>query len=193
MGVYYETIPDKTIRWCLEQKMSVTSKASHPVFSSNMITRFWVATAPLAGNGHVNVSPKGGQYFGIPDEKTFWYLDLSGSGNETISHIYEPGNGRVTVMFNAFTGPPEIVRFWGTGRVLECGTPDFDTFVEKHNVEILPGTRSVIVVDIHQVGSSCGFSVPFYEFKEFRSVLNDLWARRKRKFEEGKGGESMPR
>nr|POE94448.1 pyridoxamine 5'-phosphate oxidase family protein usto [Quercus suber] len=73
------------------------------------------ATAPLAGDGHVNVSPKGGQDFGIVDEKSFWYLDLSGSGNETISHLLEPGNGRITIQFCAFDGPPKIVRFWGQG------------------------------------------------------------------------------
>jgi hypothetical protein len=101
MGVFYETIPDPLIAWTLEQKM------------------FWVATAPLAGGGHVNVSPKGGAYFGVPDARTFWYLDLTGSGNETISHLHERGNGRVTVMFNAFEGPPRIVRFWGKGMFLE--------------------------------------------------------------------------
>ena len=76
---------------------------------------FWVATAPLSGNGHVNVSPKGGQYFGVKDEKTFWYMDLTGSGNETISHLHEPGNGRITIQLNAFEGGPKIVRLWGKG------------------------------------------------------------------------------
>lgn len=79
---------------------------------------FWVASAPLTGDGHVNVSPKGGPYFGVPDEKTFWYLDLTGSGNETISHLWERGNGRITIMFNAFEGPPKIVRLWGKGECL---------------------------------------------------------------------------
>ena len=98
MGVYYQTIPLSLQKWILEQKC------------------IWVATAPLSGKGHVNVSPKGGQsYFGIIDEKTFWYQDLSGSGNEAIAHLYEPGNGRITIMFNAFDGPPKIVRLWGYG------------------------------------------------------------------------------
>jgi hypothetical protein len=96
-------------------------------------------------------------------------------------------------MFNAFDGPPEIVRFWGHGRVLECGTKYFDDFVEKHNVNVLPGTRSIIVVDIHQVGSSCGYSVPFYDFKEHRQVLNDLWAKRDRDLKKGKEEFWMPR
>ena len=76
---------------------------------------FWVATAPLGPGGHVNVSPKGGLYFGLENPKSFWYMDLTGSGNETISHLYEPGNGRITVMFNAFEGAPKIVRLWGQG------------------------------------------------------------------------------
>ena len=133
-----------------------------------------MATAPLAGNGHVNISPKGGPYFGIPDDHTFWYLDLSGSGNETIAHIYEPGNDRVKIVLSAFDGPPEIVRFWGTGQVVEFGSREFHDWIDKHNIEVLPGTRSIIVIDIHQVGSSCGFSVPFYDFKEHRQILNDL-------------------
>lgn len=99
MGVFYETIPKSLIPWILEQKV------------------FWVATAPLSASGHVNVSPKGGSYFGILDEKTFWYMDLTGSGNETISHLHEPNNGRITIMFNAFDGPPRIVRLWGKGEI----------------------------------------------------------------------------
>lgn len=63
----------------------------------------------------VNVSGKGGEYFGVIDEKTFWYMDLTGSGNETISHLLEPGNGRITIYFNAFDRKPMIVRLWGKG------------------------------------------------------------------------------
>lgn len=97
MGAFYEEIPESLIKWILEQKV------------------FWVASAPLSPNGHVNVSPKGGPYFGVLDPKTFYYLDLTGSGNETISHQLEPGNGRITIMLNAFDGPPKIVRLWGHG------------------------------------------------------------------------------
>jgi hypothetical protein len=191
MGVYYETIPASLIKWCMVQKL------------------FWVASAPLTGDGHVNVSPKGGPYFGIPDEKTFWYLDLTGSGNETISHLHERGNGRITIMFNAFEGPPKIVRFWGKGKVisislsdiltlvlgraLENGTDEFEAFVAKHSVDCIPGTRSIIIVDIHQVGSSCGFSVPFFDFTAHRPVLNDFFANKEKKFKAGKKEESMDR
>lgn len=97
MAVFYETIPESLIKWILQQKM------------------FWVATAPLSPSGHVNTSPKGGEYFGIIDDHTFWYMELSGSGVETLAHLYERGNGRITVMFSAFEGPPRIVRLFGKG------------------------------------------------------------------------------
>ncbi|KAH8692834.1 pyridoxamine phosphate oxidase family protein [Talaromyces proteolyticus] len=175
MGVFYEAIPASLFDWIRDQKV------------------FWVATAPLSGSGHVNISPKGGPNFGIIDERTFWYLDLSGSGSETISHLYEQGNGRITIMFNAFQGPPRILRLWGKGRVLEHGTRDFSVFVDKHAVQLLPGTRSIIVVDIHQVGSSCGFSVPFFDFKEFRNTLNDHHVKKAKKYEAGNEKESFER
>ncbi|KAK4158992.1 hypothetical protein QBC43DRAFT_138293 [Cladorrhinum sp. PSN259] len=173
MGQFYEAIPESLIKWILAQKV------------------FWVATAPLSPSGHVNISPKGGPYFGVLDTKTFWYLDLTGSGNETISHLYE--NGRITVMFNAFDGPPRIVRLFGRGRVLENMTPEFDAFVKKHEVKLLPGARSIILVDIHQAGSSCGFSVPFFEFKDWRTTLNEFFARKSDRYEHGDEKESMPR
>jgi hypothetical protein len=160
MGVFYETIPSSLQTWILEQKV------------------LWVASAPLSASGHVNVSPKGGQYFGIVDSKTFWYLDLTGSGIETLSHLHEPGNGRITVMFNAFEGAPRIVRLWGHGEVLEYGTPGYTSFVKKNSVNTIAGTRAVVVVHIHQVGSSCGFSMPFFDFKAFRPTLNEFFEKR---------------
>jgi len=175
MGQFFETIPPSLIKWILDQKV------------------FWVATAPLSSSGHVNVSPKGGQYFGVPDIKTFWYMDLTGSGNETISHLLEPGNGRVTIMFNAFEGPPRIMRLWGKGSVLENGTPEFQSWTAEHSIETIPGTRSIVLVDIHQVGTSCGFSVPFYDFKEFRPTLNDFFRKKAEKYAAGKEEESMDR
>ncbi|KAI4593472.1 hypothetical protein KJ359_009363 [Pestalotiopsis sp. 9143b] len=173
MGAYYEVIPKSLFKWILEQKM------------------FWVATAPLSAAGHVNVSPKGGACFGVPDDRTFWYMDMTGSGNETISHIYE--NGRVTVLFNAFEGPPRILRLFGRGRVLEHGTAEYDGFVKKNAVPTHSGTRSVILVDVHQVGTSCGFSVPYYDFKAFRPTLDEHFERKEKRFLEGKTEESMPR
>lgn len=175
MGQFFETIPEYLMKWILEQKM------------------FWVATSPLLASGHVNVSPKGGLYFGLIDERTFWYMDLTGSGNETISHLYEPGNGRITVMFNAFEGPPRIVRLFGRGAVLERGSEAFGAFVEKHNVQVLPSSRSIIIVSIHQVASSCGYSVPYYEFKSFRTTLNEFFAKKADRLKQGKSDEGMER
>jgi hypothetical protein len=181
MGQFFETIPEYLMKWILEQKM------------------FWVATSPLSASGHVNVSPKGGLYFGLLDDKTFWYMDLSGSGNETISHLYEPRNGRITVLFNSFEGPPRIVRLFGHGSILERGGvhkgggEDFDDFVKKHDLQVLPSSRSIIIVKVHQVASSCGYSVPYYEFKDFRNTLNETFARKEEKFERGKSEESRAR
>ena len=154
---------------------------------------FFVSTAPLSGQGHVNVSPKGGQYFGVLDRKTFWYHELTGSGNETISHIYEPGNNRVTIMLNAYEGPPRIMRLFGHGGVLENGTLAFNDFVKEHRVECIPGTRSIIIVDIHQVGTSCGFSVPYYDFKDYRPILNDHFKKKAEREAAGHASDSMPR
>ncbi|KAK5156124.1 hypothetical protein LTS14_005011 [Recurvomyces mirabilis] len=180
MGVFYETIPETLIDWIRAQNV------------------FWVATAPLSGSGHVNVSPKGGKYFGVLDERTFWYLDLSGSGNETISHLIEPGNGRITIQMNEFKrAAPKIVRLWGHGLVLPRESKDFNHFVESQDLHDmlreLPGHRSVIIVDIHQVGSSCGFSVPYMDHAGFRTTLNDVYAKKDKKFREGNKDESMER
>ncbi|KAN0108245.1 pyridoxamine phosphate oxidase family protein [Hyaloscypha variabilis] len=160
MGAFYEIIPPSLLKWIVEQKV------------------FWVATAPLSSSGHINISPKGGQYFGILNPTTFWYLDLTGSGIETLSHLHEPGNGRITVMFNAFEGPPQIVRLWGKGEVLEYGSKKYEAFVDENKVHAIAGTRAVILVHIHQVGSSCGFSMPFFDFKAFRPTLNEFFEKR---------------
>ncbi|KAF3760825.1 hypothetical protein M406DRAFT_358352 [Cryphonectria parasitica EP155] len=175
MGSFYETMPRSLFQWILAQKI------------------FWVATAPLSGSGHVNISPKGGSYFGLIDDKTFWYMDLTGSGSETIAHLYEKGNGRITVLFNAFEGPPRILRLFGHGEVFENGTGPFEEFVKKHDVTILPGTRAIVLAHIHQVGTSCGFSVPFYEYKEHRNTLNQYFEKKDAKFRAGNEKESMPR
>ncbi|KAI8627914.1 pyridoxamine phosphate oxidase family protein [Xylariaceae sp. FL1651] len=178
MGAFFEEIPVNLIDWILAQKV------------------FWVSTAPLSGNGHVNVSPKGGpprESFGVPNTTSFWYMDMTGSGIETISHLLEPGNGRITILFNAFEGPPRIVRLWGKGRVLENGTPEFNEIVQRENITTMPGTRSVIVVSIHQVGTSCGYKVPFFSFVDFRHVLEDHFKNKQEKFERGNEKESIDR
>lgn len=175
MGAFYETIPSSLIKWILEQKV------------------FWIATAPLSPSGHINISPKGGQYFGILNPTTFWYIDLTGSGIETLSHLHESGNGRITVLFNAFEGAPQIVRLWGKGEALEYGTKKFDGFVGENGVNAIAGTRAVILVHIHQVGSSCGFSIPFFDFRAFRPTLNEFFEKRVAAEERGNKKDGIER
>ena len=129
---------------------------------------FFVASAPLAGDGHVNVSPKGLDTLRILDEHTVAYLDLTGSGAETVAHVRE--NGRITVMWCAFQGPPRIVRVHGRGEVV--GTDDARV---AGLFDELPGARAVIIVHGERFSDSCGYSVPLYEYEGQRSKLLD-WA-----------------
>jgi hypothetical protein len=164
MGVYYEEIPDSLKSWILTQKM------------------LWVGSAPLSGDGHINISPKGGpDFFGVISPTQFWFMDLTGSGVETTAHLHEPGNARICVMFMAFEGAPKIVRLWGKGRAIENDGQEgseFGCFVKEHGVKTIKGTRSIILVDVEQVGSSCGWSVPFYDFKGYRNTLNDFFKKK---------------
>jgi hypothetical protein len=139
---------------------------------------FFVATAPLDGAGHVNCSPKGNDgSFAVLDERKVAYLDLTGSGIETIAHLQE--NGRIVVMFCAFSGPPRIVRLHGTGKVLTVGDRRFDEILS--NFTLKSGARAVIVMDVERISDSCGYGVPIMEFQRHRDNL-DHWV-------ESKGGE----
>ena len=136
---------------------------------------FFVATAPLAADGHVNLSPKGlTGSLAVLDPHRVAYLDLTGSGAETIAHLRE--NGRITLMFCAFDGPPRIVRVQGRGRVV---LPDDGEFAELVRCfPERPGTRSIIVVDVERVADSCGYAVPLYDYQADREQLLD-WAERR--------------
>ncbi|GII64138.1 pyridoxamine 5'-phosphate oxidase [Sphaerisporangium krabiense] len=135
---------------------------------------FFVATAPEHG-GHVNVSPKGyADTFAVLDDTTVAYLDLDGSGVETIAHVRD--NGRVTLMFAAFSDPPNILRLYGRGRVVTPGDADFAELLTLFGPH--PGVRSIIVVECDRISDSCGFSVPFMTFDKDRTLL-DEWAERK--------------
>lgn len=135
---------------------------------------FFVATAPLGAGGHVNLSPKGLDTFAVLDRHTVAYLDLTGSGVETIAHLRE--NGRITICFAAFDGPPKIVRLYGRGSVIVREDPGFDA-VAAHFPPHL-GTRSVIRVAVERVADSCGYAVPEYAFVRDRRQLAQ-WAERK--------------
>jgi hypothetical protein len=135
---------------------------------------FFVATAPLAADGHVNLSPKGLDTFRIVDPYTVAYLDLTGSGIETVAHLSE--NGRIVFCFCAFEGPPRIVRLHGRGEVLEPTAPDFATL--RPLFPPLDGVRSIIRVQLGRIADSCGYAVPLMRFEGDRRQLVDWTARK---------------
>jgi len=130
---------------------------------------FFVATAPTEG-GRINLSPKGYRdTFAVLDDHTVAYLDLFGSGVETIAHLRD--NGRITVMFCSFTRNSRILRLFGTGRFVR---PDDDEFAKllTHFGDLHAGTRAVIVIDVERIADSCGFAVPYYELVDERPALD---------------------
>ena len=152
MGKIYEAITPEIETWLAKQKI------------------FFVATAPLSAEGHINCSPKGLDSFRIIDGNTVAYQDLTGSGVETIAHLQE--NGRIVIMFCAFDGPPKIIRFHGTGEVITSGDEGFEELNAKFPERM--GTRAYIKVNVTRISDSCGYSIPLYEFKQDRDVM-DKW------------------
>ena len=133
---------------------------------------FFVATAPSAPDGHINVSPKGlAGTLAVIDDRTIAYLDLTGSGVETIAHLRE--NGRICVMFCAFDGRPRIVRMHGVGDVVEPNDEGFESL--SAHFDPYPGVRSIVVVRASRISDSCGYGVPLYEHKGERDQLQ-RWA-----------------
>ena len=128
---------------------------------------FFVASAPLAADGHVNLSPKGLDCLRVLGPLQVAYLDLTGSGNETSAHVRE--NGRITLMFCAFAGPPRILRLYGTGTTV---LPESSVWAELSPLLLeYHGARQIIVADINRVQTSCGFAVPLYEYSGQRETL----------------------
>ncbi len=156
MAKIYDEIDRKLEAWISEQPM------------------FFVATAPMSGGGHVNVSPKGNAgALRVLGPRRVAYLDTVGSGAETIAHLRE--NGRVVVMFCAFAGPPRIVRLHGTGTVAQVGTAGFEELQAMFDLEALGqdglyevDLRSVIEVDVTRIADSCGYGVPLMRFEGWR-------------------------
>ncbi len=137
---------------------------------------FFVATAPLGGEGHVNVSPKGGTgMFAAVDPTTVAYLDLTGSGVETIAHLRE--NGRITVMFCTFEGPPMIVRLYGRGEPVLPADERFPALRARFPADV-PGVRAVVLVAVERVSTSCGYAVPLMSYEADRTMLHE-WAERR--------------
>jgi len=148
MGRIYESIDDHQRKWIENQSM------------------FFVGTAPAGADGHVNVSPKGPiGSLQVLDERTVAYLDIVGSGAETIAHIRE--NGRIVVMFCAFQGPPRILRLHGRGEVVLPDDPGFEEllavgFTEPQAPE---ARRAIIKVDVQRISDSCGYGVPLLAYE----------------------------
>lgn len=149
MGKTYDRLDDRLTAFIKAQKL------------------FFVATAPLSAEGHVNMSPKGYDSFRIIDDMTVAYLDLGGSGIETQAHIQE--NERITIMFCAFEGPAFILRLYGKGEAVDFDHPDYARLMS-----MFPGfdrARAVIRITLTRIQDSCGWGVPFYDFKGERDQL----------------------
>jgi hypothetical protein len=149
MGKVYDGIDESLALWI----------AAQPVW--------FVATAPLAEDGHVNVSPRGHDSLSVLGPRRVAWVDFTGSGVETIAHLRE--NGRICLMFASFAGRPRIVRLHGTGSVATAGEAAYEDVVARHPVH--PSTRAVIVVDVHRVSDSCGYGVPVMDLVGERDLL----------------------
>jgi hypothetical protein len=151
MGKLYERIDGRLRRFIDEQKI------------------FFVGTAPLAADGHVNISPKGRSgTWAVLDERTVAYLDFGGSHAETIAHLRE--NGRIVLMWCAFTGPPNIVRVHGTGEPVYRDDPRFAELIAHFGDADGPGLRAIIVVTAHRISDTCGYAVPVMDYVEDRDL-----------------------
>jgi hypothetical protein len=150
---------------------SITEELQQFIANQHM---FFVGTAPLDSNGHVNLSPKGLESFRILSSNKVAYLDLTGSGNETSAHLQE--NGRITFMFCAFEGSPSILRLYGSGKTILPHNSEWESLYSQFPE--IPGTRQIIVADIERVQTSCGMSVPLYDFQGQRENLVK-WAAKK--------------
>jgi hypothetical protein len=158
MGRFHNSMTDAHIEFITKQKM------------------FFTATAPLNAKGHINLSPKGLDSFRVLSPAKVAYMDIIGSGNETSAHILE--NERITFMFCAFDGPPNILRLYGKGYAV---LPEDNEWNELAKLFQLPlSVRQFIVANIYKVQTSCGFSVPYYEYVGERDHANK-WAEAKGK------------
>jgi hypothetical protein len=159
MGQIYEHITDRLRSFIDEQAV------------------FFVATAPLAGEGHVNLSPKGrsGSLI-VLDELTLAYLDFGGSHAETLARLRE--NGRITLMWCAFTGPPKILRVHGRGEPVFRDDPRFADLVGKFGDADGPGLRAVVLVQVGQVSDSCGYAVPLMDYHQERDLHVQYFGRK---------------
>jgi hypothetical protein len=152
VGKVYERIDERWREWIARQPL------------------FFVATAPLDDAGHVNVSPKGPiGALSVLDDHTVAYLDVIGSGAETIAHLRE--NGRIVIMLCAFEGPPRILRLHGRGEVVPADDPRFHDLLQRGDFEELAAVearRAIVLVDVTRVADSCGYGVPLMSYEGMR-------------------------
>jgi pyridoxamine 5'-phosphate oxidase-like protein len=162
VGKVYAQIDDRLAGWIGEQAL------------------FFTGTAPLAEDGHVNVSPKGPiGSLRVVGPHTVAYLDIVGSGSETIAHVQE--NGRIVIMLCAFSGPPRIVRIHGRGEVITADDPRFENLVERYRFdqpEQAEARRAIVLVEATRISDSCGYGVPLMSYEGEREHA-DLWAAKK--------------
>jgi hypothetical protein len=162
MGRQYDTIDEQLANWIARQSL------------------FFVGTAPLSCDGHVNVSPKGPiGSLRVLGPATVAYLDIVGSGAETIAHLRE--NGRIVVMLCAFEGPPRIVRLHGRGEVLLPGDEEYAGILATADFDdpaVPESWRSIVRVELSRIADSCGFGVPLLSYEGQRPHA-PAWARKK--------------
>ena len=151
MGKLYDTLTPELIAFIEAQKL------------------FFVATAPTSTDGHVNLSPKGMDSLRVLDPLTVAYLDVTGSGVETIAHLKD--NARMVMMFCAFDGRPLIVRLHGSGEVLERDHAEFGDLIG--GFPELPGVRSIIRLNVSRIADSCGWNVPIFEYAGVRDYYDN--------------------
>lgn len=151
MGKQFDQIDADIQRWMERQKV------------------FFVATAPLSGDGLVNCSPKGGDTLRVLGTRQLAYLDYGGSGIETVAHIKE--NGRMLLMMCAFDGPPKIMRFHGLGEVLEPGHEEFSSLLA--GFPPAPACRNIVRLHVTRIADSCGYGVPLYEYRGERNSMQN--------------------
>lgn len=156
MAKFYDSITDNIQQFIEKQHM------------------FFVATAPLTADGHVNLSPKGLDCFQVLSPNKVGYMDLVSSGNETSAHMHE--NGRITIMMCSFEGNPNILRLYGQGHTVLPNTQEWDELSPKFT--IYPSTRQLIVMDVTKVQTSCGFGVPLFDYVGERDIHFE-WAEKK--------------
>ncbi len=164
MARTYDEIDDRLAAWIAAQPM------------------FFVATAPLAGDGHVNVSPKGPiGTLRVLGPRRVAYVDLIGSGAETVAHLRE--NGRIVIMLCAFEGPPRIVRLHGSGEPVMDDDPRFEELLTEASFDeptVPEARRTIIVVDAERISDSCGYGVPLMSYEGERPHMHLSKAKRLR-------------